>query len=122
MLNVGDDRSLLAQPWVGASWEGFVIEQVLGVLSSIGRHADAYWFRTSDQYELDLVLDMGREIWAFEIKLTSAPSSGDFDRLNKAAAMVKATCQFLVSKTSTVVDEGRRVSCHLEWLLAHLQQ
>ena len=37
LLNVPDERTLLAQPWVGASWEGFVIEQLIGELSSSGR-------------------------------------------------------------------------------------
>lgn len=49
LLNVADARSLLAQPWVGARWEGYVIEQVLGELSSSGRQFEAYYFRTSDQ-------------------------------------------------------------------------
>jgi hypothetical protein len=59
LLNVSDQRTLLAQPRVGASWEGYVIEQVLGVLSATGMNYDAYYFRTSDRYELDLVLDFG---------------------------------------------------------------
>ncbi len=32
LLNTPDDATLLGQPWVGASWEGFVIEQALGAL------------------------------------------------------------------------------------------
>ena len=33
---------LLIQPWVGTSWEGFVIEQIVGHLSSIGATFDAF--------------------------------------------------------------------------------
>ena len=36
MLNASA-KTLLHQPWVGASWEGFVIEQVLGVLQQHDR-------------------------------------------------------------------------------------
>ncbi|MBW1994606.1 MAG: ATP-binding protein, partial [Deltaproteobacteria bacterium] len=68
LLNVPDERTLLVQPWVGASWEGYVIEQALGELSSLGRNFSAYYFRTSGQYELDLVLYIGKEIWAVEVK------------------------------------------------------
>lgn len=71
LLNTADERSLLAQPWVGASWEGFVIEQAIGELSSRGCAFEAYYFQTSDQYEIDLVLDLGPERWAVEIKLTA---------------------------------------------------
>ncbi len=31
LLNVPDAATLLDQPWVGASWEGFVIEQILAL-------------------------------------------------------------------------------------------
>jgi len=33
LLNVSDADDLLNQPWVGASWEGFVIDQILGTLA-----------------------------------------------------------------------------------------
>ena len=97
LLNVTDRRALLNQPWVGENWEGFVIEHVLGALAARDRHFDAYWFRTSDQHELDLVLDFGRELWAVEIKLTASPGPSDMDRLDKAADMIGATRRFLIS-------------------------
>ncbi|HUT59251.1 MAG TPA: hypothetical protein VNA25_15485, partial [Phycisphaerae bacterium] len=37
LLNVSDADDLLAQPWVGASWEGFVVDQILGTLAQTGR-------------------------------------------------------------------------------------
>ncbi len=74
LMNVADENALLSQPWVGTSWEGYVIEQALGELSSSGCNFNAYYFRTSDQYEVDLVLDFGKEIWAVEVKLTSSPA------------------------------------------------
>ena len=119
LLNVEDDRTLLTQPWVGASWEGFVIEQLLGTLSTVGRRFAAYCLRTSDQYELDLVLESGKELWAVEVKLTASPGSADMDRLNKAADLIGASRRFLVSKTSKTAGEGNRVSCNLPWLLEH---
>jgi len=122
LMNVADEQTLLLQPWVGKSWEGFVIEQVLGVASASGMHFDAHWFRTSDQYELDLVLDLGKELWAIEIKLTASPSTTDMDRLNKTADMIGATRRFLVSKTGSVAAGDRRVSCNLMWLLEFVRR
>jgi len=121
LLNVPDEYTLLSQPWVGASWEGFVIEQVLGELSARGRVFSAYYFRTSDQYELDLVLDFGRELWAVEIKLTSSPSPEDMLRLDKAADIIGATRRFLVSRVRRAAGDGRRLSCDLPAFLAHLR-
>jgi hypothetical protein len=80
VLNAPDERTLLAQPWVGASWEGFVVEQALGELSSRGAVFDACHLRTSDGYELDLVIEMGRERLAIEVKLTSSPGPAAMER------------------------------------------
>lgn len=120
LLNVSDERALLAQPWVGASWEGLVIEQVLGELSSRGKNFSAYHFRTSDQHELDLVLDFGNELWAVEVKLTSSPTPEDMARLEKTASMINAPRRFLVSQTSRPSGDGRRASLNLQTFLDRL--
>lgn len=122
LLRVPDRRALLVQPWVGASWEGFVIEQVLGELSSRGRNFEAYYFRTSDQYELDLVLDLGTERWAVEVKLSASPAPADMGRLDKAAAMIGASRRFLVSQVSRSTGDEERASCNLAGLIERLRR
>lgn len=119
-LNIPDEATLLAQPWVGASWEGYVIEQVLGHLSTKGLAVAPFFFRTSDHYEIDLVLDAGRELLAIEIKLTSSPSPEDMARLDRAADMIGARRRFLVTQTRHLAGDDRRVSCDLAGLLARL--
>ncbi len=120
-LNVPDTRTLLSQPWVGASWEGFVIEQAIGALSTEGRRFDAYYFRTSDQYELDLVLNLGDERWAIEIKLTASPGPGDMDRLDATADMIGASRRYLVSKTRRTTGDDVRASCDLDGMIERLR-
>ncbi|MCY3820308.1 MAG: DUF4143 domain-containing protein [Gammaproteobacteria bacterium] len=56
ILNVEDADSLLSQPWVGASWEGYVIQQVISALEVKGVVHNAFYLRTSDQREIDLIL------------------------------------------------------------------
>ena len=119
-LNITDEQALLAQPWVGASWEGFVIEQTIGVLNSVGRPFEAFYFRTSDQNELDLVLELGNEIWALEVKLTTSPGLSDMERLDKTADMIGANRRFLVSKTRRTTGGPKRASCNLPWMLEQL--
>ncbi len=111
---------LLAQPWVGASWEGYVIEQVIAALAAADRRCDPYFLRTSDGYEIDLLLDFGSERWAFEIKLTSQPDPHDLARLDKIADLVGAQRRFLVSHTTRPAFSQRTSSCGLPELLAHL--
>jgi uncharacterized protein len=122
LLNVSDETALLAQPWVGAGWEGFVIEQAIGELSSRGAVFDAFYFRTSDQYELDLVLERGRERWAVEIKLTAAPSPADMARLDAAADLIGASRRILVSKVARSAGDRRRVSCNLPGFIDLLRE
>lgn len=55
----------------GASWEGFVIQQIL---TAIGFNIKAYFYRTADGSEMDLLLTRGNEIkMAFEIKYSNSP-------------------------------------------------
>jgi predicted AAA+ superfamily ATPase len=122
LLNVADQEALLMQPWVGASWEGFVIEQALNELSTAGTPVSPYYFRTSDQHELDLVLDFGAERWAVEIKLTSAPSQADFDRLDRAADMIGAGKRLLVTRTTRPAPGTDRASHNLDTFIAALRR
>jgi predicted AAA+ superfamily ATPase len=122
VLNVLDEDDLLGKPWVGFSWEGFVIEQVLGALQQVGRHCDTFFLRTSDQHEIDLVLDFGKRLWAVEVKLTTAPDPEDFARLKKTANLIKADRRILITQTTENIASADQVSCNLPWLLAHVQQ
>ncbi|NBB23024.1 AAA family ATPase [Runella sp. CRIBMP] len=65
-------ESLLGDPQVGASWEGFVIEQIIDALSG---DLQPYFYRTHQGTECDLVLEKNGHIKAaIEIKLSSAPT------------------------------------------------
>ncbi len=120
LLGLGEESALTDQPWVGASWEGFVIEQILAALAQQDRAASAYYFRTSDQHEIDLVLEANSELCAIEIKLSTAPGPDDMRRLNTAADLIGAGRRVLVSQTRQVVTNDRDVSCNLPWLIRHL--
>lgn len=116
-LNVGDRATLLNQPWVGASWEGFVIEQIIGQLAAQGRRFDAYHFRTSDGREIDLILNLEGESWAIEVKLTAFPRPSDMHSLNEAADLIGAHRRFLVSQTRRPAGDDRRGAVDLPRLL-----
>jgi uncharacterized protein len=71
LLGVADKESLLGHPVIGASWEGLVVENLIGVA---GADVEPSFYRTSGGAEVDLVLTWpdGRE-WAIEVKRTLAP-------------------------------------------------
>lgn len=119
---VPDKHTLLAQPWVGASWEGFVIDQIIGVLAAADQLVEPYFFRTSDQHEIDLVLTGQRELWAVEIKLTTSPKTEDFARLDKVAQMIGAQRRVLVSRSTKIIEGKGSLSCSLPHLAALIAQ
>jgi predicted AAA+ superfamily ATPase len=122
LMNVADEGDLLGRPWAGLSWEGFVIEQILGGLQCAGREFEAFFLRTSDLVEIDLVLSLGEHLCAIEVKLTTAPAPEDLAKLNRTADRINADTRILVSQTTENLTHAGNVSCNLPWLLAHLKR
>ena len=119
LLGVGGKDDLAAKPWIGASWEGFVIEQILAARSARGEAVEAFFFRTHDGQECDLVLRTVAGIEAIEIKLTSAPSPVDLAKLDAVGALLGASRTVLVSRTRRSVRARTRWSVDLPTYLAH---
>ena len=70
LLGIPNFPALQGHPKLGASWEGFVIEQIL----SWAGERNAYFWATHSRAELDLmVLAKGRH-WGFEVKYQDAPT------------------------------------------------
>ena len=80
LLGIGDYNALAGHPIVGASWEGFVIENLLSVVQY---RTLASFYRTSAGAEIDLVLEFPglTEKWAIEIKrgLSAKPTKGFYN-------------------------------------------
>jgi len=71
LLRIEHEETLIGSPHAGASWEGWVVEQVLSLLPSSW---PTYFYRTSAGAEIDLVLiPPGQAPVAIEIKLSLAP-------------------------------------------------
>lgn len=71
LLGLADKEALLGHPVLGASWEGYVIENLIALSPE---RVEPSFYRTSGGAEIDLVLRWpeGRE-WAIEVKRTLSP-------------------------------------------------
>ena len=69
LLSVATAKDLLTHPKVGASWEGFVLEQIL----MTEPHDEAFFWATHQGAEIDLVLRRGECLLGVECKRTDAP-------------------------------------------------
>lgn len=105
-LGISTENDLLTHPRVGASWEGFVIEQVLASQSH-----DAAWFWSVHQGpEIDLVLLRGDRLFGIEIKRSDGPgltgslrtAVGDLD-LERSAILYPGQRRYQLSDNVEVV-------------------
>ena len=71
LLGLDDRDAVLSHPVAGGSWEGLVLENLLGAAPE---RVKPWFYRTAAGAEIDLVLEMpGGRLWAIEIKRGLAP-------------------------------------------------
>jgi len=69
LLNIPDYHNLMGNPRMGASWEGFALEQVLQVT----RPTEAYFWSTYGGAEIDLFFFQNGKRYGVEFKFSEAP-------------------------------------------------
>ena len=74
LLNITTFDAVLGHPVVGASWQGFAIENLINAAPAFTVPG---FYRTSGGAEIDLVLELpGGERWAIEVKRSRAAKPG----------------------------------------------
>lgn len=69
LLGIDTAKALVSHPKLGASWEGFVIEQIL----MTEPHDEAYFWATHQGAEIDLIVRRGDRLLGVECKRADAP-------------------------------------------------
>ena len=72
LLDVGTRAGLDVHPKLGASWEGFALEQVALLLRL--RREECYFWALHSGAELDLLVERGGQRVGFEFKYTASPT------------------------------------------------
>lgn len=73
LLQIEDLPALQSNPRLGASWEGFALEQIRHVLEL--EDEEMFFWATHGGAEMDLVVRRGGELYGFEFKVTEKPST-----------------------------------------------
>jgi hypothetical protein len=89
---IPDLVTLLSHPRMGASWEGFVIEEILRGMTALGISHEAYYYRTGAGAEVDLVLEGAFGLLPIEIK--HSQSIGRYDIRALKAFVEERNCRF----------------------------
>jgi predicted AAA+ superfamily ATPase len=116
LFGLGTEKAVLSHPKVGASWEGFVIEQVLAAEP----HDDAWFWATPQGAEIDMILRRGDRLLGVECKRADAPrltpsirSALDDLRLERVAVIYPGTKRFALADLvegvplETLAEPGR---------------
>ena len=96
LLGIASHDALIGHPVAGASWEGFVIENLLA-RAPVGTRASFYGTRSGAEMDLVLEFPGGRETWAIEVKLGLAP---------KVARGFHSACEDIAPTSAFVVYAG----------------
>ncbi len=92
LLGIDNHQTLMSNPVLGKSWEGFVIENILSIIPN---HVEPYFYRTSNGIEIDLVLKISsQQLWAIEVKYGVAPKIKS--SFHQAASDIGANKKFVI--------------------------
>lgn len=118
LSGIENTGQLMGHPKKGASWEGFVIEQIIPLLPA---NRQVYFYRTHDGAEIDLVITRGNKpVASVEIKYGSdaRPSRGN----TEAIQTLKTTRNYIIVKEDEeyILSGGFRICGLNKFLAGHL--
>lgn len=97
--DIVQEKDLLDDPQVGASWEGFVIEQIIEEMQNTMINSQPYFYRTQQGAECDLIIEHNNKVKAaIEIKISSAPQISKGFRITMTDT--NAQHGFVIAKTN----------------------
>lgn len=121
LLNVNSLDELESHPIRGASWETFVLEDVIRRERLRFPHSQCYFWRTQAGAEVDLVLDRGSERFAVEIKAGRGDKGQVVRVLEQAKLDLEARAAWVVDQAEGIdplrpAIERRGFQESVEWL------
>jgi len=107
LLGISDFDALQVHPKLGASWEGFALEEILRAYQA--SEEEAYFWGVHGQGELDLLFIQGGKRLGFEIKYSESPKISPSHR--ELVSILKLDQLFFVTPTENdfAVEDKIRV-------------
>lgn len=73
LLRIGSVQQLIHSPFAGHLFENMVVMEKIKHFAEKGERAPCYFYRTAKGLEVDLLIDHGDSLEAYEIKFTATP-------------------------------------------------
>jgi len=102
LLGIEKAAQISRDPLVGSIFENLVIIEFLKLRFNQGKMANLYFYRDSNQNEIDLLIDNGTKLTAIEIKSSSTYSNSQFNNINKITKVMSKI------KNSYLVYSGKK--------------
>ena len=109
LLHISSLRQLEAHALRGASWETFVIEDLMRRERLSRPHTQFFFWRTATGQEVDLIMDRGDERLALEIKISSGTNPHDIRQLEARLDDIGAARGFLLGRGAGFRQMSARV-------------
>ena len=107
-LNIFDREKLAAAQLIGRVFETIMIMEFFKQERSFLLGGEPHFFRTSAGAEVDLVVEKGLELYAYEFKFSERASTSDFDGIRSlmSAAGERVKAGFVISRQSYPEEFG----------------
>jgi len=112
LLNLDTLDDVRNHPVFGASWETFVLEDVIRRERLRHPHAQFFFWRTADGAEIDLVIEHGSTRIALEIKAGRGDKPNDARVLERAMSDVGARAGWILDQTAESVALRPHITRH----------
>lgn len=109
-LGIYNFDQLQSHPIRGASWESFIIEQLIALFNIYLPNSRFYFWRTSGGAEVDLLVESRGKIIPFEIKLHSAPSKNMIKGLHSCMSDLKTKNGYIIYPGEDMYSLGQNIS------------
>lgn len=104
LLGINDNQSLLRNVKLGASWEGFALEEIIRSLNV--RSEDCYFWSAQGECEIDLLVFKNNQRLAYEFKYTDQPKiTTSITKIIDALKIDKVTIVYPGNKSFTLSDK-----------------
>ena len=109
-LGIREEAAMDTHPARGASWEAFVLDQLISAFQRYTPGSQAFFWRTAQGDEVDLLVDTGRMRIPFEVKLHSAPTPHDVRDLHRCMQDLGLSRGYLVYPGATDYSLGSGIT------------
>ncbi|MCH2228399.1 MAG: DUF4143 domain-containing protein [Candidatus Caenarcaniphilales bacterium] len=97
-LNIGSIDNLKSRPQYGRIWESFIIEEIIKSVSLKHSRVKFYFYRTSNQSEIDLIIETKNSLIPVEIKSGSNTDIRKLQSLTNFISEHKCPFGILINK------------------------